>query len=112
MRLLVLAALVSALASSGFAAAETWKHVPLVDAMCGNEVKANPDAHTAACALHCGASGMGLLISDGSFLKFDAEGTRLALAAIKASKKEDHLRGTVTGERNGSTIKVQSLKLD
>ena len=112
MRLLPLAALVLALAASGFAAAETWKNVPLVDAMCSNEVKANPDSHTAACALHCGASGMGLLTSDGTFLKFNAEGTKLALAAIKASKKENHLRGTVTGERSGSTIKVQSLKLD
>jgi hypothetical protein len=112
MKAILLALVVAALAAPGFAAVETWKNVPLVDAMCGSQVKANPDAHTAACALSCGAGGMGLLTSDGTFLKFDAAGTRQALDAIRASKKKDHLRATVTGERTGAGVKVQSLKLN
>jgi hypothetical protein len=113
MRVLLLAFVTAALASSGLAApVETWRNVPLVDAMCANQVKSNPDAHTAECALNCGASGMGLLTSDGTFLKFDDAGTKQALAAIKASKKKDHIRATVTGERSGAKVKVQSLKLD
>ncbi len=104
--------LVAALAASGFAAVQTWKNAPLVDAMCAGQVKQNPDAHSAVCALNCGGSGMGLLTSDGTFLKFDSAGTKQALAAIKASNKKDHIRATVTGERTGETVKVQSLKLD
>ncbi len=94
------------------AAVQTWNHVTLVDAMCAASIKANPDAHTIECALHCGADGMGLLTADGTFLKFDADGTRQALAELKATKKKDHLRATVVGELTGDSIKVQSLKLD
>jgi hypothetical protein len=112
MKALVLSLLLAAIVFPASAAVETWKNVPLVDAMCSGSVKANPDAHTKACALHCGASGMGILTSDGTFLKFDDAGTKQALDALKASKKEDHLRATVAGERTGDTIKVQSVKLD
>jgi hypothetical protein len=44
-------------------------------------------------------------------LSFDAAGSQKALAAIKASKKEDDLKVEVTGEIQGDTIKVVSLKL-
>ncbi len=106
------AALLLALAVPLVAAVQTWNHVTLVDAMCAASIKANPDAHTTACALHCGAEGMGLLTTDGTFLKFDDAGTKQALAELKATKKKDHLRATVIGERSGDSIKVQSLKLD
>ncbi len=94
------------------AAVQTWNHVTLVDAMCAASIKANPDAHSTECALHCGAEGMGLLTADGTFLKFDAAGTKQALAELKATKKKDHLRATIVGELSGDSIKVESVKLD
>jgi len=94
------------------AAAETWKNVSLIDTNCVNKVKDDPDQHTTKCAITCARSGYGILTSDGSYLKFDKAGNEKALAALKATKKADHLRATVTGEREGDNIKVQSLSLD
>jgi hypothetical protein len=91
--------------------AETWKDVSLVDTSCSSKVKSNPDAHTRNCALQCAKSGFGILTADGTFLKFDAPGNEKALAALKGSQASDHLRATVTGEREGDTIKVTSLKM-
>jgi hypothetical protein len=71
------------------------------------------EAHTRECALMpaCEKSGYGVFTYDNKFLKFDAAGSRKALAALKASKKEDDLKVEVTGEIQGDTIKVASLKL-
>lgn len=93
------------------AAAETWNNAPLVDTNCVNKVKADPDQHTRECAIMCAKSGYGILTPDGNYLKFDKAGNEKALAALKATKKSDHLRATVTGERQGDRIKVQSLAL-
>ena len=93
------------------ASAETWTNVVVVDTMCSVKVKAAPDEHTTKCALACAKSGFGILTADGSFLKFDEAGNQKAVAALKDTKKADHLRATVTGERDGNTIKVQSLNL-
>lgn len=93
------------------AAAETWNDVPLVDANCSMKVKANPDAHTRSCALQCAKSGYGILSSDGTFLRFDSAGNDQALAALQHSQVSNHLRVTVTGDREGDAIKVKSLKL-
>ena len=95
-----------------FAAPETWKNVPLIDTKCEAKVKADPDAHPTSCALMCAPSGYGILAADGSYLKLDAAGNKMALAALKNTKKTDHLRATVTGERDGDKIKVESLALD
>ena len=94
------------------AAAETWKNVVVVDTMCSVKVQAAPDAHPTKCALACAKSGFGILTADGSFLKLDEAGNQKAVAALKSTSKTDHLRATVTGERDGGTIKVQSLNLD
>jgi hypothetical protein len=94
------------------AAAETWKSVAVVDTMCAVKVKADPDKHPTSCALTCAKGGFGVLTADGSFLKLDEAGNEKAVAALKNTKKSDHLRATVTGERNGDTIKVESLSLD
>ena len=48
---------------------------------------------------------------DNKFLKFDEAGNRKALEAIKGSKKLDDLEVEVTGDLQGDTIKVASLKL-
>ena len=112
MKHLLLAFLILAFAFPILAAAETWDNVALVDTMCAEKVKANPDNHTTQCALGCAKSGFGIFTSDGTFLKLDAAGNKKALAALKATKKEKAIRATVTGEKEGDTIKVASLKLD
>jgi hypothetical protein len=96
---------------AGGAAAEEWKNVPVVDSHCVSRVKANPDAHERSCALQCVKGGYGLVHSDGTYLKFDAAGNEKALAALKASDKNDHLRADVVGERSGDTIKVTAFTL-
>ena len=109
-----LATLVLGLAVIGSAPAlaEEWKNVPVVDTHCLEKVKADPDKHTAACALQCVKGGYGLITTDGTFLKFDAAGDEKAQAALKAAKKKDHLRATVTGVREGDALKVTALTLD
>ena len=92
-------------------AAENYTDVPVVDSNCSKKVADNPDSHTRACALKCEASGYGIITSDKMFLKFDAEGNKEIVAALKASDKKDHLRADVTGEKQGETVKVESLKL-
>ena len=69
--------------------------------------------HTRQCALMpaCQKSGYGVFTYDNKFLTFDAAGNQKALAALKAAKKEDNLKVEVTGEIQGGTIKVVSLKL-
>ncbi len=91
--------------------AETWNDASIVDANCSAKVKDNPDAHTRDCAMQCAKSGFGILTADGTFLKFDSYGNDQAAAALKASQAKDHLRATVTGERDGNMIKVKSLKM-
>jgi hypothetical protein len=91
--------------------AETWKNVSIIDVDCSAKVKASPDTHTRACALTCAKSGFGILTADGTYLKFDAQGNEKATAALNASHATDHLRVTVTGDRDGDVIKVKSLKM-
>ncbi len=112
MKKLVLAIL--AMAAVSPLLAETWKNVSLMDAMCAGkaQAKANPDAHPAKCAIQCQQSGYGILTPDGKFLKFDEAGNAQAAAALKATKKTDHLRVTVDGERKGDEILVKSVSLD
>lgn len=99
------------LAFPAFAAAENWTNVSIVDSQCSTKAKANPDAHTRSCALACAKSGFGILTKDGQYLKFDSKGNKEATAILQSSKKSDHLRVNVTGEQQGDTIHVQSVKL-
>jgi hypothetical protein len=94
-----------------FAAAATYKDVPVVDVNCSTKVAAEPDSHTRACALKCAASGFGIVTQDKHFLKFDSEGNSKIVEALKASDKKDHLRVDVSGEVEGDTLKVTSIKL-
>ena len=94
------------------AAAETWRDVPVVDTLCVSKVKKDPDKHTTQCALQCVKGGYGLLTTDGAYLKFDATGNAKTVAALKATKKVDHLHATVVGERNGESIKVASISIE
>lgn len=99
------------LSAAGTAAADTWADVPLVDAMCATKVKDQPDQHTKACALQCAKSGFGIIAADGTFLALDEAGNTQVIAALKVSGKTDHLRVTVTGERQGDTIAVSRVRL-
>lgn len=69
--------------------------------------------HTRQCALmpDCQKSGYGIYTYDDKFLSFDAAGNRKALALLKETKKDDDLRIEVTGEVQGDTIKVETIKL-
>jgi hypothetical protein len=99
------------IALPGLCAAETWKDVALVDNNCAAKSKADPDAHTKDCALKCKGSGFAVVTADGTVLKLDAKGNKDAVEAINAYSKPDHMRVTVEGDLDGSTIKVKSLKM-
>jgi hypothetical protein len=98
----------------------------LIDEMCSSKAEVRivsgprleggmivAEAHTRQCALmpECQKSGYGIFTYENKFLKFDEAGSRKALAALRASKKEDDLKVEVTGELQGDTIKVATLKL-
>ena len=93
------------------AAGETYKDVSVVDVNCSKKVVADPDSHPRACALKCAAAGFGIVTKDKQFLKFDAEGNTKIEEALKASDKKDHLRVDVSGNVQGDTLKVTSIKL-
>jgi len=93
-------------------AAETWTNVPVIDTSCLAKVKADPDKHPVSCALQCAKGGYGLLLKDGTYLKFDAAGNEKTVAALKETKKADHIRATIEGDREGDSVKVKSLRLD
>lgn len=112
---LILAALLpmlSVLVPPALAADQTWTNVSVIDSLCLAKFKAKPDDHPRECALQCVKGGYGLITAEGAYLRFDETGNKLALEALKSSTRSDHLRATVTGERDGETIKVRTLKLD
>jgi hypothetical protein len=98
-------------AMPAMAAVESYKDVPVVDVNCSKKVAADPDSHTRPCALKCEASGFGILTKDKQFLKFDADGNAKVVEALKASDKKDYLRVDVSGDVQGDTLKVTSIKL-
>jgi len=93
------------------AAPATYNDVPVVDVNCSKKVAADPDSHTRDCSLKCAASGFGIVTKDQKFLKFDAAGNEEIVKALKASSKNDHLRVDVSGDVEGDTLKVSSIKL-
>jgi len=93
------------------AAANDYKDVPVVDVNCSKKVADGPDSHTRECALKCAASGFGIVTQEKQFLKFDAEGNKKILEALKASEKKDHLRVDVSGDVQGDLLKVTQIKL-
>ena len=89
----------------------------LMDKMCSmkamKEGQQAAHMHTRDCALmpDCQKSGYGVFTADGKFIGLDDAGNAKAVAALKASKKKDDLKVRVTGDVQGDTIKVASLKL-
>jgi hypothetical protein len=99
------------LASPSLAATKSFNDVTVIDLACSKKAAANPDSHTRDCALKCQKSGFGILTEDKQFLKFDAKGNAEIADALKASTKADHLRVNVSGDVEGDTLKVKSVKL-
>ena len=106
-----LVALASLCMAPAFAAAESYKDVPVVDVNCSKKVAADPGSHTRECALKCAGSGFEILTKDQHFLKFDAAGNKKITEELKASDKKDHLRVDVDGTVKGDTLEVSSVRL-
>jgi len=111
MRKLASLAVLALFAIPVLAADESFNNVSVVDVNCSKKVAADPDSHTRVCALKCQESGFGIITSDKKFLKLDAKGNAEVIAALKASDKKDHLRADVSGDVQGDTLKVTSVKL-
>ena len=94
-----------------FCADQVFNNAPILDVMCSKKMAANPDAHTKECALECKGGGFGIVTNDHKFLKFDSLGNQKILSELKTSNKQDHLRVDVSGEVQGDTLKVKSIKL-
>jgi hypothetical protein len=96
------------LVTSTLALAETWSGT-VVDVMCKKNDLAS---HTRDCAISCAKSGFGIVLADGTFVKFDERGNVKALAALKASTKEKDLKAKVTGTKKEDVIQVESIEIE
>jgi hypothetical protein len=99
------------LASPALAETKTFNNVSIVDVACSKKAAADADSHTRECALDCQKSGFAIVTADNQILKLDAKGNAKVLEELKASDKADHLRVNVSGDVQGDTLKVTSVKL-
>ncbi len=99
------------LAVPALAETKTFNDVAVVDVACSKKVAADADSHTRECALACVKSGFAIVTADQQVLKLDANGNAKVAEALKASDKVDHLRVNVSGDVQGDTLKVTSVKL-
>jgi hypothetical protein len=111
MKMLASLLAVGLMATPALAATQTFNDVSVVDVACSKKAAADADSHTRECALTCQKSGFGIVTADKKFLKFDADGNAKMLAELKATDKTDHLRVNVSGDVQGDTIKVSSVKM-
>jgi len=120
------ACLLAMLSAWPAAPAQTKVQGVLIDKMCSSkaETRVVPGGrleggmleayvHDRKCLLmpDCKKSGYGIFTYEQKYLTFDAAGNQKALALIQSAKKDDDFRVEVTGEINGTTIKVTSIKL-
>lgn len=92
---------------SAAAFGESWTGT-IVDTNCKTKDLAS---HAKGCLMGCAKSGLGIVLSDGKFVKFDEEGNVKALAALKASSKDKDLKGKVTGTLDGDVLKVATVEI-
>jgi len=78
--------------------------------MCLEKVKASPDDRKTSRLVTCAKSGYGIL-ENGAWIKLDKAGNDTALAALKGTSKEDHIRADVTGELSDDTSHVSKLTI-
>jgi N-acetyl-beta-hexosaminidase len=86
---------------------ESWTGT-IVDTGCKTKDLAS---HTKKCVMGCAKSGLGVVLSDGKFVKFDEAGNAKALEALKASTKETDLKAKVTGKLDGDMLKVEKVEV-
>ena len=87
---------------------ETFKGT-LIDAKCQGK---NPAKHTRQCLTECAGSGIGIILTDGTFYRFDAAGERRALSVLEDSRKEKDLRIKVEGRIDGDLLRVDRLAFE
>ncbi len=95
----------------------TQLHGYVVDFLCAKGMikKDNPmdraAKHNKECALEeaCAASGYGLIYENGTWVKFDENGDKLAKAMLEKSKKDKDFMADVMGEMKGDKFVVASL---
>lgn len=95
------------LITSALGLAETWSGT-IVDVMCKGSDLAS---HTTMCALNCSKGGYGLVLSDGTFVKFNEAGNAKALGALKSTSKDKDIKAKVSGTLDNDVIKVQSIEI-
>jgi hypothetical protein len=59
----------------------------------------------------CSESGYGLLTEDKQFIRFDEESNQKVKKLLSETSKENDFRITVTGSREGETIKISKIEL-
>lgn len=117
----LLAAALILIALGGF---DWWRQVRvrtwngwLIDAHCAARYEAArrlPVLHPRDCELQaaCVASGLGVMTTAGRFFPFDAAGTDLAVARLRASQLTQDLRVTVRGRERRGEIDVTAFRFD
>ncbi len=88
----------------------------LVDVACSarSRRKADPPiVHSRMCMQmpSCSESGYGLLTEDKQFIRFDEESNQKVKKLLSETSKENDFRITVTGSREGETIKISKIEL-
>jgi Tfp pilus assembly ATPase PilU len=113
MKTLLSLLVVAGLATPFAAFADEWKGATLIDKSCGAKFASNPEKHPTDCLKKCAKKGaeLGILTSDGTWLKLDKAGVKQAQNVIKHAKSDASVRVDVTGDKSGDTVKVKSLKL-
>ncbi|MEO8026728.1 MAG: hypothetical protein ABI823_09645 [Bryobacteraceae bacterium] len=75
------------------------------------EVGTKKCPHVRMCMLspRCKSSGYGLILKDGTFLKFDDAGNAKTIAALEVLTSDDEVNARVTGTRSGKSIKLDTI---
>jgi len=85
---------------------QTWTGY-LSDVACSRQIVAD---HPVSCIKGCEGSGLGIVNKDGSFLKFDATGNKIAKQLLEQTSKKKELELEVSGKLEGQTIYVREIK--
>jgi len=104
--------------ASGVGFAASWSGA-LVDAKCFGSRERNVSHQDPAgrniradinqCSPKAKTKEFGIVQDDGSSLTFDASGSQKATEFMRTAGKQSPFKVTVTGERNGNKIKVDSI---
>lgn len=96
------------------ASAETWKNVMLLDQMCAKlpRIMKAATEHPRSCILECHEDGYGVVLSNGDFLKFDRNGSRLAMEILRSDDApEQNVRVNVIGSVKNGILHVERISL-